>query len=292
MRFKANLTLLFVAAVWGSAFVSQRLVGLDGNVFIFNGARFILGALVLSPLFIWQKVGLFKQGQFLWMAIAGTVLFIASALQQAGLQYTTAGNAGFFTSLYVVLVPLVILIGWKERPYWLAWVAVTLAGVGAFLLSTAGRFEVQPGDMLELVGAVFWAFHVVLIGKFASRYHALSFSVGQFVVGGILNLITGLIFEHPAPETWGLMTGAILYTGIFSVAIGYTLQVWSQQHTPPTDAALIMSLEAVFAVIFGWLILGEALLPIQIFGCMLILFAVVLAQLRIPDKIGVESGTT
>ena len=282
MRLKADLTLLLVALVWGSAFAAQRIIGEMGNVFLFNGLRFLIGALLLWP-FLRGKPSLDRSG-WKWVFVAGTVLFVASALQQAGLVYTTAGNAGFITSLYVVLVPIVLFFGWKERPFWTQIVAVFLAIAGGYLLSTGGEFHIQPGDLLELAGALFWAFHVVVLGKFASRYDALRFSAGQFLVSGMLNLGVGAFTETiPMAQIW-LFVGALLYTAIFSVGVGYTLQVWAQRHTPPTDAAILLSLEAVFAVLFGWLLLGEVLAPIQVLGCGLIFVAVLLAQIQIGRR--------
>jgi drug/metabolite transporter (DMT)-like permease len=195
-----------------------------------------------------------------------------------GVQFTTAGNAGFITSLYVVLVPFVVLLGWREKPHWLSIVAVALAGVGAFFLSTGGRFEVQKGDALELAGALFWTLHVVVIGKYAFKFEPISFSVGQLLICGLLNLILGLFVEQPI-FTWSLV-GAIIYTAVMSLGLCYTLQIWAQRHTPPADAALLLSLESVFAVVAGWLILGEQLAGVQYFGCVLIFVAVALSQFK------------
>lgn len=171
-----------------------------------------------------------------------------------GIVYTTAGNAGFITSLYVVLIPFVLLVGWREKPHWLSVVAVGMAGVGAYLLSTGGRFEIQRGDALELNGALFWALHVVVLGKFASKFEPMSFSVGQLLVCGFLNLFLGLFMEQPI-FTWSLV-GATVYTVVMSLGLCYTLPVWAQRHTPPSDAALILSLESVFCSVgrlaFTW----------------------------------------
>ena len=283
MRLKADISLFFVAIIWGSAFVAQRVAGQLGSVYLFNGVRYILAGLVVLP-FAWRahqpasvSHGLSRE-QYKWMFIAGFLLFVAAAFQQVGIVYTTAGNAGFITSLYVVLVPFVLLIGWREKPRWLSILAVGMAGAGAYLLSTGGRFEVQRGDALEFVGALFWASHVVVLGKFASRFEPMSFSVGQLLVCGFLNLILGLFVEQPV-FTWSL-AGAAIYTAVLSLGLCYTLQVWAQRHTPPSDAAMILSLESVFAVLAGWLLLGERLGSTQYFGCVLIFIAVALSQLK------------
>jgi drug/metabolite transporter (DMT)-like permease len=278
MRLKADLTLLFVAVIWGSAFVAQRVAGQLGSVYLFNGVRYILAGLVVLPFVRRNSISSRSREQYKWMFIAGFLLFVAAAFQQAGMLYTTAGNAGFITSLYVVFVPFVVLLGWKEKPHRLSIVAVILAGAGAYLLSTGGRFEVQRGDALELVGALFWAMHVVMLGKFASQFEPMSFSAGQLLVGGFLNLLLGFFVEQPV-FTWSL-AGAAVYTAVMSLGLCYTLQVWAQRHTPPSDAALILSLESVFAVLAGWVLLGERLGGVQIAGCVLIFWAVAVSQFK------------
>jgi drug/metabolite transporter (DMT)-like permease len=140
-------------------------------------------------------------------------------------------------------------------------------------------FELRAGDALELVGALFWTCHVIVLGKYAARFEAMSFSVGQLLVCGLLNVGMGLIVEGSMPLNPPLL-GAIAYTAVFSLGLCYTLQVWAQKHTPPADAALILSLESVFAVLSGWLFLNEVLSPIQIFGCFLIFIAVLLSQFK------------
>jgi drug/metabolite transporter (DMT)-like permease len=297
MRLKADLTLLLVAIIWGSAFVAQRVAGQLGSVYLFNGARYLLAALVVLPLAIRagrastsysqhsptsQAANLtykMPREQYKWMFVAGFLLFAGSALQQAGMVYTTAGNAGFITALYVVLVPFALFFIWREKPHWMSVVAVVLAGVGAFLLSTGGRFEVRAGDALELIGALFWTFHVIVLGKYASKFEAMSFSAGQLIVSGLLNLGVGVIVE-PMINFNAQLLFAIGYTALFSLGLCYTLQVWAQRHTPPADAALILSLESVFAVLSGWLLLNEQLVFIQIFGCVLIFIAVLLSQFK------------
>ena len=282
MRLKADLTLLIVSIIWGSAFVAQRLAGQMGSMYLFNAARYFLAALVVLPLAVrvYRASALtFSRDQFKWIFVAGLLLFLGSALQQLGLVYTTAGNAGFITSLYVVLVPVMLFLIWREKVHWISLMAVALAGVGAFFLSTGGRFDLRVGDALEFLGALFWTIHVIVLGKFASRFEPMSFSVGQLIVCGLLNLVVGIFVEKSMPVNVPLL-GAIAYTAFFSLGLCYTLQVWAQRHTPPADAALILSLESVFAVISGWFLLDEKLLPLQIFGCVLIFVAVLLSQFK------------
>src|SRR6266540_4296174 len=209
MRLKADLSLLLVSVIWGSAFVAQRLAGQMGSVYLFNGARYLLAAVVVLPFAL--RVGRaasptaqvsnlsYSHEQYKWMFAAGFVLFVGSAMQQLGVVYTTAGNAGFITSLYVVLVPVLLFIVWREKAHWISVAAVVLAGAGAFFLSTGGRFEVRVGDVLELLGALFWTFHVVILGKYASKFESMSFSVGQLAICGLLNLVIGLFTERSLP---------------------------------------------------------------------------------------------
>jgi len=278
MRIKADLTLLGISIIWGAAFVAQRVAGQMGSVYYFNGARYFLAGLVVLP-FVRRPAALPLLAQWRWMLLAGSLLFIASALQQAGVVYTSAGNAGFITSLYVVLIPILLFLFWKEKPHWLSALAVALALFGAFLLSTSGRFALQPGDLLEFIGALFWAIHVILLGKFASQFEPISFSVGQLIICGLLNFGAGFFLESPMPLNVELIA-AIAFTAFFSLGLGYTLQVWAQRHSPPADAALILSLESVFSVLAGWFLLNETLAPVQMVGCLLIFFAVLLSQFK------------
>jgi len=296
MRLKADITLFIIAIIWGSAFVAQRVAAQLESVYLFNGARYILAGLVVLPFVGRKSILSIPREQYKWMFVAGFLLFLAAALQQVGILYTTAGNAGFITSLYVVLVPVVVLVGWKEPPHWLSVLAVGMAGTGAYLLSFGGGpvlsvvegFQAQIGDTLELVGAAFWALHVVIIGKFASRFESMSFSVGQLLVCGVLNLLVGLFVEQPVFTL--PLAGAVAYTAVMSLGICYTLQVWAQRHSPPSDAALILSLESVFAVLAGWLLLDERLTGIQIFGCILIFFSVGLSQFRAWTSSTIEAN--
>jgi drug/metabolite transporter (DMT)-like permease len=285
MRLKANLTLFAVAIIWGTGFISQGIAGRYHVAYLFNGLSFILAAIILIPFIPRGKI--FNRGQLKWMLIAGIILFFATALQQVGILFTKVANAGFLTSLYAVFTPFLLWVGFHDRPHWMDLVAVIAATVGAYFLSTAGNgFQFHKGDSLEVIGAIFWGLHFVVLGKYASRFEPISFASGHFFVTGALNFMMGLAFESLSLLTPMPLLGAILYRASLSIGIGYTLQVWEQNHTSPTDAALILGLEAVFAGFAAWLILKQSLLPLQIFGCVIILAAVMFSQLKnlIPAK--------
>lgn len=278
MRLKADLLLFMVAIIWGTAFVAQGIAGQYGIAYLYNGVSFMLAGVILLP-FIPKGIQIPK-AQWLWMLIAGVVLCIATALQQVGLLFTKVANASFLTSLYAVFTPFLLWIGFRERPHWIDLIAVSLAGIGAFMLSTGGQMQIQPGDGLELSGSLFWALHFVVLGKYASRFESISFAAGHFIISGFINFVIGLFVEDVSTLSALPLLGAILYRATLSIGIGYTLQVWGQKHTPPTDAALILGLEAVFAVLAAWLILKQTLFPVQIIGCVMIFVAVLVSQFK------------
>jgi drug/metabolite transporter (DMT)-like permease len=276
MRLKADGTLLLVAAIWGSAFVAQRVGAAHIGPLLFNGARFLLAVLVLLPV-VRFKLKLDRK-TWPWVGAAGLLMSGGSLLQQAGMQWTTAGNAGFITGLYVVFVPLLLLIFWRQRVRVTVWLAAFLAAGGIFLLSAGGQLRLAPGDALELAGAVRWGAHIVVVGQAMRRMQALPFSIGQYLVAGALQLLLGLIFESKTVPGLATAWWTVAYTGILSVAVGYTLQVAAQKYALPTDAALILSLEAAFAALAGFFWLGERLGPEQLAGAGLIMAAILLAQ--------------
>ncbi len=279
MRLKADLTLFVVAIIWGTGFITQSIAAQYHLAYLFNGASFVLAALILIPL-IPRHEKITRQ-QLGWMLVAGFILFAATALQQVGILYTKVANAGFLTSLYTVFTPFLLWIGFREKPHKIDLVAVVIASLGAYLLSTAGKgLQPQPGDGLEIIGAIFWGLHFVILGKFASKFEPISFAAGHFFITGLLNFLMGLAFEPLHLLTPLPVVGAILYRAILSVGFGYTLQVWGQRHTPPTDAALILGLEAVFAAIAGWIALNQTLLNIQVAGCAIIFIAVMISQFK------------
>jgi drug/metabolite transporter (DMT)-like permease len=291
-RVKADLTLLTVAVVWGSAFSAQRVVAAHVGFFLYNGLRFLLGALTLLPMMRgrWRALDRIESRRMEWRGglLAGLLLAGASALQQAGLRFTTAGKAGFITGLYVVLVPLFLAVGWRRWPRPAAWVASLLAATGLFLLNAERALTLSLGDGLEAAGAALWALHLILIGRLANHVDSLRLAWVQYLVCGLSSTALGLGLEaHTLP---GLATAwwAVIYGGVLSVGLGFTLQVVGQKVAPATDAAIILSTEAVFAALFGWLLLGETLSARQMAGCGLMLGGMVLAQLPVLNPPAVQ----
>ncbi len=281
-RLKADATLLLVASLWGLAFVAQRTAAESSGVFLFNGLRFLLGALVLLP-FAWRDGSLRRvvsRGRpgLSGILIAGLLLFAAGTLQQMGIRYTTAGNAGFITGLYVVFIPVILALGGKQRLRPAIWAASLMAVAGLFLLSTGGQLRLALGDALVLASAVMFAFHVIWIGTMVQRVLVLPLAIGQYLLVGVLSLVIGAFTETSLSFVISNSWMAILYTGIFSIGLGYTLQAVGQRTAPPADAAILLSMEAPIAALFGWLLLDEQLIAIQLFGCGLMLAGTILAQ--------------
>jgi drug/metabolite transporter (DMT)-like permease len=286
-RLRSDALLLFVSAVWGSGFVAQRIAaGRMGN-FTFNGARFLLAAFLLITL-VGFKIRI-PRNDIAWTALAGSILFAASTLQQVGIKTTTAGNAGFITGLYVVIIPILLAVFARQRVSSPIWAAALLAAGGTMLLSTAGQFKPASGDWIELAGAFLWAAHVIVVGRMARRMDSLQFAIGQFFVCGLLNVLFGMLVEFPTLPADVLGWMAVLYSALLPIGLGFTLQVIAQRHAPPADAAVIFSMEAVFAALFGYWLLAETLLPLQIAGCAVILLAIVIAQLR-PGELAPKSA--
>lgn len=276
MRLKSDLILFLVAIVWGSGFVAQRIASSQTSVFWINGLRSLLGVLVLLPFIKFQLK--FTRQQMPYILLAGAALFAGGTLQQIGLITTTASNAGFITGLYVVLVPILLAIFWKHRADVFTWIAAAIATIGLALLSTGGKFQLNIGDIFVLLGAFAWACHVILVGMAMKKIDFVQFAIGQYLVVVILNLAMGSIFTLKSfPVTLPLWL-AIGWLGIFSTGIGFTLQGAGQRHSPPADAAILLSMESVFAAIFGLIFIHEQLNWVQWIGCGLILAAMLLAQ--------------
>jgi len=279
MRFKGDVLLLIAAVIWGSAFVAQRIGAEHVGVFLFNGGRFLLGAILLAlVLIIRREKPNFSNLKSLY--IPGIILYVASALQQAGMAYTSAGNAGFITGLYVILVPVIAAIVLKTKIRFQVWMGAILAVAGMYLLSVNKAFHIEKGDALIMISALFWALHVLVIGRYALQIPAIQLATGQFFICGTLNVISGLFVGGQSLSGFAPALYPILYTGIFSTAIAFTLQVAGQRLTQPGDAAIIMSLEAAFAALFGYLVLNEILNTRQIIGVTLMFAGMLLSQIR------------
>jgi len=275
--------LLLTAAIWGSAFVAQR-VGMEHvGPLTFNGIRFALGALVLLPVVGWRNGRNQEREGTLFSLIqggiiAGVVLFAGATLQQIGLVYTTAGKAGFITGLYVIFVPILGLF-WGLRLSIGGWVGAGLAASGLYLLSVTESFTLAPGDLWVLLGAIFWAVHVLVLSRLSPRLDTIKLACAQFAVCAFLSLIGAALTETLTLEGLKGATLPILYGGIFSVGTAYTLQVVAQKDAPAIHAAIILSLEAVFSAVFGWLILGEVMNNRGITGCILMLTGMLVVQI-------------
>ena len=281
----ARQAYLMTAMIWGSVFVAQRL-GMDAiGPFLYTGLRFALAALVLLPLLAytaakqtipgepWSNRGLLFGG-----AMMGLVLALGINLQQVGLLFTSVTNSGFITGLYVIIVPLIgLFIGHKTGLG--IWLGAILAVVGMFLLCVGDNFQVASGDWLQLAGAFVWAVHVLLVGFFASRHDPLRLAVIQFITCALISLALALLFEEIQLQAIIAAGPAILYGGILGVAIGFTLQVVAQKDAIASHAAIIFSLEAVFAAMAGAWFLGETLELRGYLGCVLMLAGMLLAQL-------------
>lgn len=288
-----DLLLLITAAVWGFAFVAQRLGMEHIGPFAFNALRFALGALSLLPLVLLRRratprrpaaaVPLAPAG-----LVAGAVLFAGASLQQVGLVTTTAGKAGFITGLYVVLVPLFGLLA-GQRPGALRWVAVALAVAGLYLLSVTERLTVGAGDLLVLASALFWAAHVQVIALWANRVDPVELAAVQFAVCAAASAAGSLIAERTTACAIGGAAVPLLYGGLLSVGVAYTLQVVAQRRAHPTHAAILLSLEGAFAALGGAIVLGERLSAREVAGCLLLLVGMLLSQLA-PSRSGAGSA--
>ncbi|MGB0466592.1 MAG: DMT family transporter [Pontibacterium sp.] len=293
---RADILLIIVATIWGLAFVAQRMGMENLGPLGFNAARFLLGALSLLPLLLIFKQktkpetfnSLLKAG-----GLAGLVLFVGATLQQAGLVYTTASNAGFITGLYIVLVPLFgLTIG--EKTSGNTWAGAILGALGLYLLSVSEAFSINPGDLLVLASATAWAAHVLLISRLAPKHDNLRLAIAQFFVCALLSAIAALFLETNTLvlENFIAAFWPIVYAGLFSVGIAYTLQVVAQKDAPPSHAAIIMSLETVFAAIGGWYVLNEQLNSRELLGCGLMLTGMLLSQLPLKKLFRTDKKST
>lgn len=286
----SNILLLITAFIWGSTFVAQRAGMEFVGPFTFNTVRSFLGAFSLLFLIIIFKI---KKGPNRKMnkwaerryfigagIILGIALFFASGVQQVGMVYTTASKAGFISSMYIVLVPLISLILGRKIPKTI-WLGVFLGVFGLyFLCAKDGLDALGYGDLLVLASALLFAIHILIIDYFAPKVDSVKLSCVQFFVCGIISLFPMFCFETPSIEALLNCKWALLYAGVLSSAVAYTLQIMGQKDTDPAIASLILSLEGVFAVLSGFLILGETLTMREFFGCFLMFGAIIAAQIK------------
>lgn len=292
-KMRGNLLLLFTALIWGTAFVAQSEGMAYVEPFTYNAMRTLLGGAVLIPVIaVFRGAGRRKRTTAEAAAplrttviggmLCGGMLFIASSFQQSGISMTTAGKAGFITALYIVIVP-VLQIALKRRTGAKIWFCVLVAAVGFWLLCIKEGFTVGKGDLLVLCCAVFFAMHILVVDHFNEKNaDGMLMSCIQFWTAGILMTICMFLFETPRWEAILDAKYTILYAGVMSSGVAYTLQILGQRDTDPTSATLLMSLESVFAALSGWLLLHEALSGKELCGCILVFAAVILAQISLP----------
>lgn len=283
-RLQADLLLTVVAIIWGSAFVFQAQ-GMEAlGPMAFTGVRFLLGALVVLPLALWEQPRRKAASRAKPMApavlVLGALMLTGAGFQQIGIQTTTVTNAGFLTALYVPLVPLLAALVLKESPHWSVWPCALACVAGAFLLSGAHTLSFNTGDLWVLASTLPWAAHVLWVGRLADRFDApFSVACGQFAVVGVLALAYALVAEPFTLAQVIQVWPAVAFTGICSVGLAFTAQVVAQRHAQASDAAIILSSETLFAALFGYWLLDERLSTQGLLGCGLILFALLAVQL-------------
>ena len=295
---KSSLLLLLTAFIWGSSFVAQR-TGIEYiGPFTMNSIRSFLGALVLLPVIKVMDIQRSKSIEnvsqtqkeknqsrkdlILGGICCGIALTIASSLQQIGMLYTTAGKSGFITALYILIVPIIGLF-MKKHVGIKTWIGVALAVLGMYFISVQEGFSISRGDFLTFLCAIVFAIHILIIDHFSPKVDGVKLSCIQFAVCGILCACPMVFIERPRIAQILTAWLPIAYAGIMSCGVAYTLQIVAQKGIDPTVASLIMSLESVFAALSGWLILHEHLSTRELFGCILVFVAIILAQL--PDRI-------
>lgn len=299
-QIRNSLLLLLTAFIWGSAFVAQSM-GMDYvEPFTFTAVRSVIGGLVLIPcIFFLRKLKAREEGtvslqsrpvvtkiELIGGICCGIALFAASNMQQVGIVYTTVGKGGFITALYVVIVPIMGLFLKKRVPK-IIWLCVALSVVGLYMLCMTGEtFSLAYGDLLILLCAVLFSFHIMIIDYFSPRGDGVVISCIQFFTCGILSAIVMLLAENPSVTNVLAAKLPILYAGVLSSGVAYTLQVVAQKDVNPTVASLILCLESVVSAIAGWLILDEALTSQELLGCGLMFIAIVLAQVPMPERKG------
>ena len=288
---KGNVILMITALIWGSAFVAQS-VGMEHvGPFTFITARYIIGGIFLIPCMIllnkinksnvkkYEKSD--RKNLIVGGILCGIALFVASSFQQIGIEYTTVGKSGFITALYIIIVPILGMF-FKKKVQGRVWISVVIALIGLYLLCINESFKISNGDLLILMCAFCFSIHILIIDKYSPIVDGVKMSCIQFFVAGILGVIPMYIFENPNIYNLLQAYSPILYAGVMSSGVAYTLQIIGQKYTSPVMATLIMSLESVFAALSGWIILGEVFSIKEFCGCVLVFVAIIFAQL--PKK--------
>ena len=297
-------SMLFLAAfIWGIAFVAQRVGGNMIGSFTFNTVRMFIGGFTLLPcIYLLRKKANIKKEHTVtkkqWLnknkrlytggILCGIILFVASNLQQVGLSYTTASKAGFITALYIIIVPI-IGIFFKKYPSINLWISIFFALCGMYLLCITDGFKISNGDILVILSAFSFSIHILAIDYFSSYVDGVKMSCIQFFVCGLLSFIAMFLFETPVLSSILHAWIPLLYTGVLSCGVAYTFQILGQKDVIPSIASLIMSLEAVFCAIGGWVLLGESLSIKELIGCILVFSAIILAQIPASTRVKIDT---
>ena len=278
---------LITTFIWGTAFIAQD-TGMDNiGPLTFNAARFFVGfftilpfALIFERKKIFTEIELNRKKFFKYLFIMGISLFLGTSLQQAALQYTNVANAAFFTVFYVPLVPILLFFIYSQKVHWSIWPSIGLCIYGVYLLSNFSDSEIMKGDALVILCSIFWALHIIFAGKFMETFDIpIFYAALQGLLVAVLSVISAYIFEDIIISNILLESYSIIYAGVLSGGIAFTLQMFAQKNIEEAPAAIIYSLEGVFAAIAAWIILGQILNINNIVGCFLILIAVIFSQL-------------
>ena len=278
---------LICTIIWGTTFIAQdtgmRVIG----PYVFNGVRFFVGFLVLVPFYLLlEKKNTYKEvsknkSKFIYLSILiGLFLFLGTVFQQVALLYTDVANAAFFTIFYVPMVPIIVFFLFKKNIHWSVWPSVILCVIGGYLLTNFYDATVRLGDTLVIIGAIFWSLHIIFIGKIIKEFDApILIGLIQTIIVSTCSIILALIFEDFIIKNILDQKVQILYAGILSGGIAFVLQIYAQKNISPAPAAIIFSLEGVFATIAAWIILSQILNINNILGCCFILVGVLISQL-------------
>lgn len=297
-QFKGTLFLLTTAIIWGTSFVAQKMGMNYIEPFTFGAVRFLLGAVMLLLVIFFlnqlnkkkktslpiekEKPKYMTKDLLIGGFLCGGALFLGASAQQWGIVYTTAGKAGFITALYIILVPL-FGIFMKKKVGLLTWSGVILAVIGLYMLTIKDGFTIQKGDAIVLIGTVFWALQIIIVDLYVDKTDAIKLSFVQFITSGILSAIAAVLFETPNINEIIACAGPILYTAIMAVGVAYTLQIIGQKYINPTVAAIILSMESVFAVISGVVFLNESMSARELMGCILMFVAIIITQVKYQE---------